>query len=563
MTTRRTGQAARAFAALAGLALAGCTGNIKQDVAEAAIDAQKGPEAPVQRTITNFDEALQCMDMLLIDNGIRDVVILTEDLVDNTKKANVGTRDMMISAVSDMTRRSRAIRLITFGSDVKNLQDWLKNSGGHQSVYNFQPDYNIRGSLSQMDEGLASGQEALGVQLGPISGGKQSSASTAVVGLDLSIMSTKSMELLPGVTSKNSVLLQRSGEGTNFGLNYSGGQKQGGQQQQQGGQQQGGQQQGGMQGNMSNKTFGINYNFSINRSEGIGGGVRNLVELATIELFGKLLRIPYWQCLGVNNTHAMVKREIGDWYYNLVAEGKLVAYMQNQLRIMGRYNGPINGQINKELREVLQDLAAANNIPEPQSVDEPLFSYVLNLRNKNVKGSAIQLAHLTDAEMKERFAKKSRKGSKTRAIGDSKYSALQPINVEFVTDTPSKTLRNGDPLSVTVKTSRDAYLYCYLTSANDASTMRIFPNPRTADPLVLANQTTTVPGDAGLAMKVDATSKSVACFASDTDPAMAAGQELVGRGFEMQQRHLENIRTAIGGSADAHFGEARFIIRKR
>ncbi len=289
MTVRLSALAINCLVGLGLVACAGGANDVKHDVVKETIAVKNNPEAPVQRTITNFDEALVCMDALLIDNGVRDVVVLTEDLVDSTKKANVGTRDMMISSVSDMTRRSRAIRLITFGSDVKNLQDWLKNSGGHTNVYNFQPAYNIRGSLTQLDEGLASGQSGLNVQLGPLSGGKQSQANTALLGLDLSIMSAKTMELLPGVTSRNSVILQRSGEGVNFGASFGGQQ---GQQQAQQGQPAAGAGAGAMQGTVDNKTFGVSYNFNVNRSEGVGGGVRNLVELAPNELFGKPPPVP-------------------------------------------------------------------------------------------------------------------------------------------------------------------------------------------------------------------------------------------------------------------------------
>ncbi|MEI8155839.1 MAG: DUF4384 domain-containing protein [Burkholderiales bacterium] len=563
----KTRQTALAIFSLFGAALFGCAGNsvtdVRQDVVKAAIEVKNSPEAPVQRTITNFDDALVCMDMLLIDNGIRDVVVLTEDLVDNTKRANVGTRDMLISSVSDMTRRSRAIRLVTFGSDVKNLQDWLKNSGGHQNVYNFQPEYNIRGSLTQMDEGLASGQVALNAQLGPISGGKQGGATTALVGLDLSIMSTKTMELLPGVTSRNSVMLQRSSESSNVGVSV-GGQQQQGQQQPQPQPAAGG---GAMQGTMDNKTFGISYNFSVNRSEGVGGGVRNLVELASVELFGKLLRIPYWQCLGVPSSHPMVKREIGDWYFNLVEEGKLVKYMQNQLRIMGRYNGPVDGKPNREFGESLKSLAAANKMPPPQTVDEQMFSLIVNLPNKNVKRSSKQLAFLSDDEILKKFAVKSipkQPGTKvaTRSINLAEESSWRPIGVEFTGTSLAKKPRIGDPLSLTVKTNQDAYLYCYLTSEKDRSTMRIFPNPVNSDPWVGANQEVVVPGDPSIGIKVTGTLDSVACFASDNDPALSVGRDHVGA-IEMQKRTLNMIRASIGTSADARFGEARFVINRR
>ena len=42
-------------------------------------------------------------------------------------------------------------------------------------------------------------------------------------------------------------------------------------------------------------------------------------------LFGKLLRIPYWQCLGIDTSHPLVQREVEDWYENLLGEGKPLA----------------------------------------------------------------------------------------------------------------------------------------------------------------------------------------------------------------------------------------------
>jgi uncharacterized lipoprotein YmbA len=78
------------------LLLGACGGGVKEEAAQKTYQAARGPAAPVQRNITNFDDALFCMDQLLIDNGVHDVVVLTEDLTDNTKKVSVGARDMLI-----------------------------------------------------------------------------------------------------------------------------------------------------------------------------------------------------------------------------------------------------------------------------------------------------------------------------------------------------------------------------------------------------------------------------------------------------------------------------------
>jgi len=587
--------ATRWLAIASALCLCACAGGVKEEASLKTVEAARGPAAPVQRNITNFDDALFCMDQLLIDNGVHDVVVLTEDLTDNTKKVSVGARDMLISAVSDMTRRSRAIRLIAFGSDVKNLQDWLKNSGNNQNVYNFQPAYNIRGSLSQLDENVI--QQDKGWQLsGALQGGIKNTATTAILGLDLSVISTKTMELLPGVNSRNSVMLVRTSSGTGQG-------DKGG---------------FGFNATIGKIPLGFSYSFNVAASDGMGGAARNLIELATIELFGKLLKIPYWQCLGIDTKHPLIQREVEDWYQNLLAEGKLVPYMQNQLRIMGRYNGPINGQINREMSDAIRDVAESNGMPDKRTIDLEVFSYVLNLRNKNLKPVKAGVAHLTEPELQARYAVKSAKTpapadakpatggaparpaaagtgsasapaavtsaaaaprndtlakadtrpaapapggtpSGTRGVADSGDGPYQPIAVAIKgAESP---LRPGDPLQLNVQTDRDAYVYCYLSGAGGRTTMRIFPNPQSSDAMVRANQSVAVPGEASI--KVGNGPETVACFASDNDPILTAGREALGRGFEVEPTALSTIRGAIGGSAQKMFGEHLVSLRKR
>jgi hypothetical protein len=572
------------IALAAALLLAACGGGVKEEAAQKTYQAARGPAAPVQRNITNFDDALFCMDQLLIDNGVHDVVVLTEDLTDNTKKVSVGARDMLISAVSDMTRRSRAIRLIAFGSDVKNLQDWLKNSGNNQNVYNFQPAYNIRGSLSQLDENVVQNDKGWQLQ-GIVQGGIKNQANTAILGLDLAVISTKTMELLPGVNSRNSVMIVRTSSGTGqgdkagFGFNAT----------------------------IGKIPLGFTYNFNVATSDGLGGAARNLIELATVELFGKLLRVPYWQCLGIDATHPLVQREVEDWYQNLLAEGKLVPYMQNQLRIMGRYNGPINGQINREMSDAIRDVAEANGMPEKRTIDLEVFSYVVNLRNKNVKGVKTGVAFLTEPELAARYATKggaksapadkgtsggpparpaagtataaagaaaagtaaagatppatpvkseARPAAAAASAGDGPY---QPIAVAIKgAEAP---LRPGDPLQLNVQTDRDAYVYCYLAGPGGRTTMRIFPNPQSTDAMVKANQSVPVPGEA--AIKVGTGPETVACFASDIDPTLTSARESLGRSFEMESTLLSTIRGVIGGTAQKSFGEQLVSLRKR
>lgn len=69
------------------------------------------------RAITSFASELRCMDGLLLDYGIHDVPLAVEPIVDPTHHLGTGSADLLTLAVSDMTRSSRAIRLVASQTD--------------------------------------------------------------------------------------------------------------------------------------------------------------------------------------------------------------------------------------------------------------------------------------------------------------------------------------------------------------------------------------------------------------------------------------------------------------
>ena len=207
--------------AMAG-SLAGCANQMdltKKTVDETQAVKQGAQTAPF-RSITGFSSALRCMDNLMIDYGVRDVSMLVEDIVDQTKKVNAGTRDMLISAVSDMTRRSRAIRVVAFGRDATNVISFLA-SAQRQNAYEVTPQFDIKGSISQFDENVIRNQRDLGFSIQPfLNLGVSRDAASSVLGLDLSVLTTDDMSILPGVTSRNSVVILKQGSGSDADAAY-------------------------------------------------------------------------------------------------------------------------------------------------------------------------------------------------------------------------------------------------------------------------------------------------------------------------------------------------------
>ncbi len=178
---------------------------------------------------------------------------------------------MMVSAFADMTRRSRGVRLVTFGQDNQNIVQLLSMA---QRINEFKvvPQYDIRGSITQFDEDVNRQQASLGASLlsaitGPLFGVRfNRSEQSSVMGFDASVISTVDLSLMPGASSKNTVVVSRDETSAGDGL-------------------------------AQIRNSSLSFNFAVGRNEGVAQSLRNMVELATIELTGKLLRLPYWTCL--------------------------------------------------------------------------------------------------------------------------------------------------------------------------------------------------------------------------------------------------------------------------
>lgn len=500
--------------------LAGCASSLRQDVEADAHAMRQGPNAAPQQNFTSMADSLRCMDKLFIENGVRDLVVLTEDLRDNTKKLNVGARDMLTSAVSDMTRRSRAIRLITFGGDVSNLVNWLNASGANSRVYTFKPDFDIRGSISQMDDNMVQQRKNAGISLGPFDFDGSKDAGAAVLGLDMSIISTQTMELLPGVVSRNSILVMKEGQGAG----------------------------GALRGSISKQAFGVNYDFSFNRTEGSAQAVRTLIELASIELFGKLTRTPYWSCLGIDPQHKMVKEEVSDWYHALEQEGKLLPYTQNQLRIRGVYSGPVDGAMNPEFRAVLPKARKALGLPEAGQVDEEFLAGLLNLRSKAINAPRAPVAHLTLAQLNARNSK-----IKKRGIDSTQEAAAEPPQPVRLNALAGAT---GGNVQVNVSAQENTFLYCYLNDANN-KVSRVYPNRFARDAWLGQGKSLNIPGEMKFQIRGGKGKKdALHCFNTRADVAYTLPPEAMGADFEpLKNYSLKTLRQDFASVTGGAYAE--------
>lgn len=508
-----------AFTLVAAVLLAGCNEQaVRKDAIEAAEEIRVAPERAPNRTVTSFTPALRCMDNTFMMYGIRDVVVISEDIEDRTEKVSAGTKDMLISAVSEMTKRSRAVRLIAFGNDSGNLISYMQQQES-KGLFQLTPQYGIRGSISQLDENVAKKTEGAGLAIDPFFGiGGAATAAISILGLDLTMVSTRDLTVVPGVSSNNSVSIIRSGAGTEAEAGY--------------------------------KKFGINYQMNLSRSEGMSQALRNLVNLAVVELFGKLTQVPYWTCLGGAPDDPTVAQEISDWFQAMVAyPPEFIAYWQNQMRIRGLYAGEVNGTPDPGLSDAVTAYREALGLEKNAKLNLEFFTAYLSANHYDVAPKAFALLQEYQNPSAQTVAK---------ALDDS------PISLSLTANDGRNIFRRGESIVLNVKPSRDAFLYCFMQDENRAI-MRFYPNRFAKDAFVPARGLQLPKGSE---FAITANSKGVrehiVCFAANHDvfaelpPSIGAGD------FEaLQVSSLDALKQAFmqAGGSSVGVAEIPVVVR--
>ncbi|MBE7417030.1 MAG: DUF4384 domain-containing protein [Ideonella sp.] len=130
--------------------------------------------------------------------------------------------------------------------------------------------------------------------------------------------------------------------------------------------------------------------------------------------------------------------------------------------------------------------------------------------------------------------------------------------------TPQR-FRAGERIQLRVTPSRDAYVYCYLQDET-RSVQRFFPNRFHASALARAGEPLEIPGRMRFELVVNSrrVTETVACFASERDPAGTLPSEVIGQDFtKLAGVSLDDLRRAFARPGAAPLAEARFQIEPR
>lgn len=302
----------------------------KNDPRRAAVAA--GPDVRATRTVTNFAEALSCMDDLLLQYGKHDIAIINNGIPDATDTLHVGTRDMVISALDAMSLKSGAFKYV----DADQSDETIK----FVSDGVLPADYYIKGSISQIDQEVLSSGKRMGVATEFLSLGGSKDRSVTNIAIELGIYRTHDRTLIRGVRTQNTMQVVRRGSGADVGglLPFA----------------------------------SLLYEVHSDRAQGSHQTVRTLIELSLIELIGKFTKVPYWRCLALPTSDPAVRQQADD-YFARMKPSEQIAATETALHHLGYYRGAFDGILSPSLAEAIARYRAENGLGSGPHVDFELY----------------------------------------------------------------------------------------------------------------------------------------------------------------------------------------------
>ena len=338
--------------------------------------------------------------------------------------------------------------------------------------------------------------------------GKSASSTAKILGVDLSVINTSDLSLVPGVYSKNAVAIFSQGDGIDGEARY-------------------------------NK-FGLNYSTSLARSEGTAVAVRNLIELASVELMGKLTKVPYWKCLNSSTKNKDVKIEVNDWFESMASNpAELFAYFQNQLLNRGVYKGLVNGVPTPQLSIAIKQYKVAMGLPADSNLNADFLAAYLDADHDAIaaKIEKMNQSYNSHAPIKLKIAQ--------RGVQKPAYSRKENIKLEVSVGIP-------------------AYVYCYLFDPNKIA-MRIYPNRFSNSLFLDANNLLQLPDSIkyNLIANAQAKEEKIECYATHRDvlPSLPVAY----RGVDLQPLSKsvtrKKIYTEIAKLNGEGMGIADFTVR--
>jgi hypothetical protein len=505
--------------------------------------AASRPVVRPTRSISSFSDSLACMDRLFRAAEIPTTLITSKQIPDASNKMPIATKEMVVTAISQMSRLSNAFRYVDYEVDiarqdtVQNLTTILLNNNQIQLQ---RPALYVTGAISFVDQNVIASQFDVGTSASRLETGLAMNRNATIIGLDLHLGDFRTRTLIPGLDTANEIIIGNGSQGIDAAARIS--------------------------------RYGVTLNMGRDYTQGSGAAIRNLVELGMIELVGKWARVPYWQCLTIDQTHPDFQRVLRDWYDD-TGQDSARALVRNSLAAQGYLSAETTRQnlSAADMRTVLSRFQADNGMVVTGILDFTTFERAL--RGFVAVGDDGKLTRIGWAAqgITPAITRASPASATATAVSSPTVSvaALGPAGRDTAVVAPVLTLdmqienhgdkssfESGQQVFASAVVNRAAHLHCYMVGADQGVT-RILPNATNPNPLISANQAVRIPDwmapNPGFVMEAgDPGQESLLCLAFERDVSSQLPELLRGpsftpiSGFKGSQSVMEAYSMAAG-----------------
>ena len=415
------------------------------------------------RSVSSFSESLVCMDRMLREAQLPTTLITSKQFIDFSGKVPVATKEMITTSLSQMSRLSNAFRFVDFEVDiarqdtVQNLTTILLNNNQMQLQ---RPALYVSGAIAFVDQSVTNNSMDAGVSGARVDLGYSRSRSATIIGLEVHLGDFRTRTLIPGIDSANEVVTGGGGEGLDVGGRIG--------------------------------SYGVKFNVGRDYAIGTGAAMRTLVDLAMIEVVGKWARVPYWQCLTLDQAHPHFQRVMHEWYNESGPDGQfnLVKASLASQGYLPRESETLSNN-HPTMRRALARFQADRGLTVSGTIDFPTYEAALNHFVALAEdGSLTRIGW--NSSGRETVA--AADGTTATALG---LATARPwtINLQIENPQPAGKLpafTSGEQIFLSTTVSHASHLYCYY--ADSAGwVMRLLPNGLQPNSLVSANQAIRIP----------------------------------------------------------------------
>ena len=453
--------------------------------------------------MSSFSDSLQCMDQLMREAQVPTILITSKQIPDFSTRAPVATKEMIVTALSQMSRVSNVFRYVDYEVDlvrqdtVQNLTNILLNNNQIQLQ---RPSLYFSGAISYVDQNVLNNRGNVGTSATRLETGYSRNRTATVVALELHLGDFRTRTLIPGMDSANEVIIGNGGEGLDLAGRIG--------------------------------EYGWQFNVGKDYAQGSGAAVRTLVELAVIELAGKWAKVPYWQCLTLEQTHPNFQRQLRDWYEEGV-EGVHQGLVKQSLVSKGYMPKILASDVNPTVvfRQALARFQSDQGMVVTGVVDFPTYERALrDFVSLDDKGSLVRYGWrtVTPDPVPVAWNDPLPLPSSQQAYGHKPTSRTLNLQIENIMNGRTQ-FEVGEQIFLSAKVSRNSYVACYLANAN-GSVIRLIPNAIT-NAYVTASQAIRLPDwmspNPGYVIETaGAGTEGLMCVATDEDVSQLLSEPL-------------------------------------